>query len=79
MADAINYVSRITMPVLMLNGEFDYLFSVETYQKPPFERLGAPVEDKRYRTFDAGHVPLPRNQVLRETLDWLDKYLGPVS
>ena len=25
-----------------------------------------------------GHV-LPRKEMIRETLDWLDKYLGPVK
>jgi hypothetical protein len=28
--------------------------------------------------FDAGHI-VPRNAMMRETLDWLDRYLGPVT
>jgi len=28
--------------------------------------------------FESGHVP-PFPDVVRETLDWLDRYLGPVT
>jgi hypothetical protein len=27
--------------------------------------------------FEAGHGALPHNQLVRATLDWYDKYLGP--
>ena len=27
--------------------------------------------------FEAGHGSLPHNQLVRATLDWYDKYLGP--
>ena len=42
--DAINYIPRITHPVLMLNGEYDFFFPLETSQRPMFERLGTPDE-----------------------------------
>ena len=35
--------------------------------------------EKRHVVFDAGHDPLPRSQMIREILAWLDKYMGPVS
>jgi len=41
-----------------------------------FRLLGTPEKDKRHALFDSGHVP-PRNDIIRETLDWLDHYLGP--
>jgi hypothetical protein len=41
--------------------------------------FGTPPSEKRHVVFDAGHDPLPRSQVIREILAWLDKYLGPVS
>jgi len=41
-----------------------------------FRLLGTPQADKRHLLFDSGHVP-PRNDMIRETLDWLDHYLGP--
>ena len=78
-ADAINYVSRVTMPVLMLGGSHDYIFPLETAQKPMFERLGSPDKDKRHVVFDAGHGNFPRSEMIREVLGWLDRYLGPVG
>jgi hypothetical protein len=44
-----------------------------------FERLGTPSEHKRQVIMEAGHANLPRGQVIREGLAWLDRYLGPVN
>jgi dienelactone hydrolase len=77
-ADAINYVSRMTLPTLMLGGTHDYIFPLETAQKPFFERLGTPSDRKRLVLADAGHANFPRSQAIREVLAWLDRYLGPV-
>lgn len=76
--DAINFVSRIRVPVLMLNGKYDHFFPVETSQKPMFALLGTPPEHKKYVLYETGHF-VPRNQLIKESLDWLDKYLGPVK
>ena len=76
--DQINYVSRVTMPTLMLNGLYDPVEPVEAAQQPMFELLGTPDADKKWVRLDAGHI-LPRNALIRETLDWLDTYLGPVN
>ena len=62
----------------MLNGRYDSLSPVETSQLPLFRRLATPEKDKRYVVYDAGHGALPHGEEVRETLDWLDKYLGPV-
>jgi formylglycine-generating enzyme required for sulfatase activity/predicted esterase len=79
-ADAVNYVSHVTMPVLMIGGRQDYVLPLEEAQKPLYERLGTPVEHKRHVIFDAGHVgDYPRGQTVREVLAWLDRYLGPVT
>ena len=32
------------------------------------------LKDKKYVLYKAGHWPLPRNQMITETLTWLDKY-----
>jgi len=77
--DAAAMVRRITLPVLMINGRYDYGLPVETLQKPFFDLLGTPDGDKRHVVFDAGHWPFPRGEFIRENLAWLDKYLGPVS
>jgi hypothetical protein len=34
--------------------------------------------DKRYVLFNIGHVPLQLHE-MKETLDWFDRYLGPVT
>jgi dienelactone hydrolase len=76
--NAVNYVSRLRIPVLMLNGRHDYVLPYETSQRPLFELLGTSPAAKRQVVYDAGHDPLPRGQFVREILAWLDRYLGPV-
>ena len=76
--DAINFVTRVKVPVLMLNGKYDHFFPIETSQKPMFELLGTPREYKKQFIYETGHF-VPRNQVIKESLDWLDRYLGPVK
>jgi hypothetical protein len=43
-ADPLNYVSRVKIPVLMLNGEYDFDFLFEANVKPMFDLLGTPEE-----------------------------------
>lgn len=76
--DAINFAPHVKQPTLMVNGRYDYFFPVETSQLPLFRSLGTPDRDKRHVIFEAGHVP-PNDLVMKEVLEWLDKYLGPVS
>ena len=76
--DQINFISRVTLPVLMLNGRYDVFLPVETSQIPFFELLGTPPEHKRQFFYESGHR-VPRAQLIKEILDWLDLYLGPVS
>jgi pimeloyl-ACP methyl ester carboxylesterase len=76
--DTIHYIGRVTQPTLMLNGEVDFFFPAETSQKPMFELLGTPPEHKRRLTYPGGHS-VPRAEMIKETLAWLDRYLGPVS
>lgn len=40
--DPINFVPHIKIPILMLNGEYDYMFPYETSQKPLLRFLGTP-------------------------------------
>ena len=77
-ADPASFVRRITIPVLMLNGRYDYYFPYATSQVPMFELLGTPPEHKEHKVFDGGHN-VPRPDLIRETLDWLDRYLGTVN
>jgi dienelactone hydrolase len=77
-ANAINYIGRVTQPTLMLCGELDFFFPVETSQRPMYELLGTPEEHKKWLVYPGGHS-VPRADMIRETLDWLDRYLGPVG
>jgi dienelactone hydrolase len=70
-----NYFPRVMQPVLMLNGSWDSLLPPEAQQRM-FELLGAPAERKKRLVFDSGHGNLPRFEVEKATLEWLDQHLG---
>ena len=74
----INFIGRVRLPTLMLNGRYDSIFPVETSQKPMFEFLGTPAVDKEWKLYKTDHIP-PINETIKETLAWFDKYLGPVK
>ena len=76
--DLFNFVTRVTIPVLMLNGRYDAIFPLESSQRPLFQFLGTPANDKKHVIYEDGHGAFPRPAAVRESLDWLDKYLGPV-
>jgi dienelactone hydrolase/predicted Ser/Thr protein kinase len=76
--DPFHFLPRVRIPVLMLNGRYDSFFPHETAQVPMFKLLGTPEEHKRHLIYDTGHS-VPRNQLIKESLEWLDKYLGPVK
>ena len=61
----------------MLNGEYDSIFPLETSQRPLFRMLGTSEEDKQHLTYPTGHS-VPRSDIIKETLAWLDRYFGPV-
>jgi hypothetical protein len=50
----------------------------ETTQKPMFRFLGTSKEEKRMVVYDSGHL-VPPMEFIKETLAWMDTYLGPVS
>jgi hypothetical protein len=69
----------VTIPVLMLNARYDSIFPFESSQRPLFRLLGTRGEGTRHVLMDIGHEWPPLNRVTRETLDWLDRHLGPVA
>ena len=77
-ADQLNYVTRVTQPTLMLNGELDFFFPAVTSQAPMFDLLGTPAADKKRLTYERGHT-VPMAELIRESVAWLDRYLGPVD
>jgi eukaryotic-like serine/threonine-protein kinase len=72
--DQINFLPRVTQPVLMLNGTYDMFFPVESSQKPMFRLLGAPQGQKKMVVYASGHL-VPPTEFIKETLAWLDTYL----
>lgn len=76
--EPINFAPRVKTPTLMVNGQQDFIFPVASSQDPLFRMLGVARADKRHVTVDSGHLP-PTEPVIKESLDWLDRYLGPVQ
>jgi dienelactone hydrolase len=73
--DPINFAPRVKTPLLMLNGRDDFTFPIETSQEPLFRLLGTPAADKVRGLYDGGHV-FPFSRMIKDSLDWLDRYLG---
>ena len=80
-ADPFNFLPRVHVPILMLNGDQDFIFPLQTLQLPLFEALGTPVADKRHVLYPGGHEigSTKRSQIIQEVVGWLDKYLGRVQ
>jgi dienelactone hydrolase len=76
--EVINFLPRVEQPTLMLNGRYDFFFPVVSNQEPFYRLLGSKKEQKKHLIFETGHS-IPRNELIKQTLDWLDKYLGPVQ
>ncbi|MEK7405496.1 MAG: hypothetical protein AAB225_10345 [Acidobacteriota bacterium] len=77
--DPLHFAPRAKEPALMVVGRHDFMRPVESCQMPMFRLLGAPAKDKRIVLIDTGHVVYPSQPVIKEILDWLDRYLGPVK
>jgi pimeloyl-ACP methyl ester carboxylesterase len=79
-ADQADFATRMKKPVLMVNGRYDFDFSLEKSQNPLFQMLGTPEADKRHVVLETPHdVTEHRDQLIKAVLAWLDRYLGPVS
>ena len=76
--NVVHFLPRVATPVLHFSGRYDTDFRFETSSKPFFDRLGTPLKDKRHVVELTGHF-VARDVATGETLDWLDKYLGPVD
>ena len=73
LVDGINHLPRIKTPFLMLNGEQDYLVP-KSAANFFYQSTGTAIEDKKIVFYDSGHWPLPRNQMIKETLSFIEKY-----
>ena len=78
--DAADFAPRLKQPVLMVNGQDDYVFTVDKSQMPLFRMLGTPAADKRHTVLNTAHdVTESHPQLVSEVLGWLDRYLGRVN
>jgi dienelactone hydrolase len=71
-------LKRVEIPTLMINGRHDYVIPLDS-QEIFFNLLGTPSDDKKHVVFNSGHSDWPIGAFVKENLDWLDKYLGPVE
>jgi len=79
--DMALYAQRVTTPVLMVNGREDAIMPLKTSQVPMYELLGTDDQHKKHKLYPGGHglFGLFNKQILKDVLDWLDLYLGPVE
>jgi len=75
-ADEINYISRVEVPTLILNGRYDAIFPLENNAITFYNLLGTPEKDKRLHLIDAGHNFYKKDRI-KPILEWCDKYFGP--
>jgi hypothetical protein len=68
----------VKIPTLMLNGRYDMTFVYETDVKPMYDLMGTPKDQKELKLYDTDHF-IPKNEFIKESLRWLDKYFGPVK
>ena len=77
--DQADFAPRLRIPVLMVNGRYDFSFSLDRAQRPLFRMLGTSDADKRHVLLETPHdVSARRPELTQEVLAWLDHYLEPV-
>ena len=73
-----NFTPRVKIPVLTINGRDDFATPLAA-QERFMELLGTPSEQKRHVVLEGGHVPNDTRGLIREVLNWYDKYLGAIK
>jgi cephalosporin-C deacetylase-like acetyl esterase len=74
--DPFNFAPRVRVPVRIVSGQFDPIFPLEPSARPLFEALGD-IDKDHYIAAGAHFVPWP--ELAQQSLDWLDRYLGPAG
>jgi len=78
--DQADFAPRIRIPVLMVNGRYDFTFSLARSQDPLFRTLGTAAADKRHVVLETPHdVTARKSELVAAVLPWLDRYLGPIQ
>jgi dipeptidyl aminopeptidase/acylaminoacyl peptidase len=75
--DQINYLPRVKIPMLLLAGRYDPDYSLKQ-QQAFYDFLGTPENEKEWKIYESTHY-IPRKDAINESLNWLDKYFGPVN
>jgi hypothetical protein len=66
--------------MLMINGRDDVIFIYETAQVPLFNLLGSPANKKKHKTYPGAHSVFGwYDDMVRDTLDWLDEQFGRIA
>jgi len=73
--DPAHSLPRIRVPTLLLSGEFDAMVQRADAERF-FDLIGVAPDLKKHVIALGGHY-IPRDVLMRESLDWLDAYLGP--
>jgi len=76
--NVVHFLPRVHVPVLHFSGLYDTDFRFESSSKPFFDRIGTDLADKKHIVEPTGHF-VSDAVAKGETLDWFDKYLGPVE
>ncbi|MFO7671110.1 MAG: SUMF1/EgtB/PvdO family nonheme iron enzyme [Bacteroidales bacterium] len=75
--DQINYLPRVKIPMLLMAGRYDPDYSLKQ-QQAFYDFLGTPEIDKKWKIYESTHY-IPRKDAINESMNWLDKYFGPVN
>lgn len=67
----------MTAPILMINGRYAGIVPLDGSRVPFFQTLGTAERNKKHFVVDAGHGLLNK-EIIKESLAWIDRYLGPV-
>ena len=77
--DPVNFAPRVKAPLLMQQGQYDAFYPLDTNARRLFGLFGTPEKDKHLIVYPTGHSVWLLNEHRKDTRDFLDRYLGPVS
>ncbi|MFC1559366.1 protein kinase, partial [Gemmatimonadota bacterium] len=70
------FAPRVQTPTLMIGGNYDTNFPMETSQQPMFDAFNT--TNKLFKKYDDRHlVPISRNQMIQVIYEWLESHLDP--
>lgn len=73
------YWARVNQPTLLMNGRYDPIRPHQFVLNPLLGLLATAPDSRKIILYESGHWPLPRHLMMRDTTDWLDRFLGPTT